>query len=309
MSRCNRHAWATIGPPPRATCSRQGRPGGQEGPLVRKGSARGISPEHVRPSSPSPGGKRLGQTTELRLPEAADRDEEAEEAGRESGEEAAERRAGRGRPAQDRRRGRRELLIEGELILDPVLRARLDALCDEGWSRWERFDREVRQKRFHPFVPADYEVVIDALLPLVKPGLKFLEWGSAMGVITMIADFLQFEAYGIELDERLVHEARELARGSNSGARFVAGSFLPTGYQWGRRTGDARLGTIGQGPSGYLELGMPLDEFHIVFAYPWSGEEPIMRDVMNEYGSPDALLLLHSGTAGITTYRGDRVLR
>ena len=193
--------------------------------------------------------------------------------------------------------------------LHPDLRARLDALCDEGWSRWERFDREVRQNRFHPFVPADYEVVLDALVPLVRPGLKFLEWGSAMGVITILADILGFDAYGIELDERLVHEARELARSSGSGARFVTGSFLPTGYRWGRATGDGRLGTIGHGPSGYLELALPLDEFDVVFAYPWSGEEPIMRDVMAQYGRRDALLLLHSGNEGITTYRGDRVLR
>ena len=45
--------------------------------------------------------------------------------------------------------------------LDPALRARLEELFEEGWDRWERFDREVRQDSFHPFVPADYEVVLD----------------------------------------------------------------------------------------------------------------------------------------------------
>ena len=188
--------------------------------------------------------------------------------------------------------------------LDPALAQRIHELCEEGWARWERFDREVRQHRFHPFVPADYDVVVEALAGLVRPALKFLEWGSAGGVITILADLLGFQAHGIELDERLVREARELARSTGSRARFAAGSFLPAGYRWDRR-GDGRLGTIGQGPSGYLELGSPLDEFDVVFGYPWPGEAPIMLDVMQEYGRSDALLLLHHGQ-GIDAYRGGR---
>ena len=190
----------------------------------------------------------------------------------------------------------------------PPLPALYEELFQEGWDRWERFDREVRQHTFHPFVPADYQVVLEALVAHARPGLKFLEWGSALGVITILADMLGYEAYGIELDDQLVHEARELARRKGSGARFAAGSFLPTGYRWDRRSGDRRLGTIGQGPSGYLQLGIPLDDFDVVFAYPWSGEEPILLDLMSEYGRPDALFLMYSGNEGVTTYRGGRVV-
>ena len=193
--------------------------------------------------------------------------------------------------------------------LEPALLASLEELFHEGWDRWERFDREVRQHTFHPFVPADYEVVLEALVAHARPGLRFLEWGSALGIITILADMLGFEAYGIELDEQLVRQARELARSRGSKARFAAGSFLPAGYRWGRKSGDHRLGTIGQGPSGYQQLGIPLDDFDVVFAYPWSGEEPILLDLMSEYGRPDALLLVYSGNEGVTTYRGGRVLR
>ena len=192
--------------------------------------------------------------------------------------------------------------------LDPALLAPLEELFQEGWDRWERFDREVRQHRFHPFVPADYQVVLEALVAHSGPGLRFLEWGSALGIITILADMLGFEAYGIELDDQLVRQARELARSKASGARFAAGSFLPTGYRWDRRSGNRWLGTIGQGPSGYLQLGTPLDDFDVVFAYPWSGEEPILLDLMSEYGRPDALLLMYSGNDGVTSYRGGRAL-
>jgi hypothetical protein len=190
--------------------------------------------------------------------------------------------------------------------IDPALRARLQALCTEGWALWDRFDAEVRGRRFHPFVAADYEVVCEALLPWRGPGRRFLEWGSATGVITIMADLLGFEACGIELDASLVATAGGLARDFDSGARFVAGSFLPTGYQWRPRDGDGRTGTLGTGQSGYLLLGSALDDFDLVFGYPWDGEEAMMLDVMSKYGRPDAVLLLHSATDGVTAYRGGR---
>ena len=193
------------------------------------------------------------------------------------------------------------------LALESGLRTRLAALFDEGCDLWDRFDIEVRQKSFHPFVAADYDVVLEALLPLQAPGLRFLEWGSATGVITIMADLLGFEAYGIELDTSLVGHARDLARRSGSGARFAAGSFLPSGYRW-RRNREGRLGTIGYGASGYLGLGIPLDDFDIVFGYPWSGEEPMMLDLMSRYGRADARLLLNATTGGVISYQGGKVI-
>ncbi|CAN5820265.1 hypothetical protein BH23GEM9_BH23GEM9_15800 [soil metagenome] len=189
---------------------------------------------------------------------------------------------------------------------DRVLRIRIAELLDEGREIWDRFDVEVRQQSFHPFVAADYDRVLDALLLLRRPGLRFLEWGSASGVITIMADMLGCDAYGIELDARLVAHARDLAERFDSGATFVQGSFLPTGYRYRTSTGDTRLGTIGEGPSGYLELGLPLDEFDLVFGYPWSGEAAMMLDLMKAYGRRDALLMLHGAEAGVELYRDGR---
>lgn len=191
--------------------------------------------------------------------------------------------------------------------LDPVLRARLHALAEEGREIWDRFDMEVRQNDFHPFVAADYENVLQALMAVRAPGQRFLEWGSATGIITIMADMLGFEAYGIELDAALVDTARELAAKHGSGARFAAGSFLPSGYRYRPRHGDGRLGTIGDGVSGYRELGVPLDDFDLVYAYPWGGEEPMMLDLMKSYGGRDARLLLLTGSE-VRMYRGGRLV-
>lgn len=148
--------------------------------------------------------------------------------------------------------------------------------------------------------------MLAALLPHRGPGLRFLEWGSATGVITIMADLLGFEAWGVELDSSLVDTARKLATRYESGARFVAGSFLPTGYRWQPADGDGRTGTVGSGRSAYLELGRPLEDFDVVFGYPWDGEAAMMIDLMTRYGRPGGLLLLNSVNKGIIPYRDGR---
>jgi hypothetical protein len=191
--------------------------------------------------------------------------------------------------------------------LDEELRARIAALSEEGWEIWERFDVDVRANDWHPFVPADYERVLEGLLAARGPGLRFLEWGSATGVITIMADLLGFEAYGIELDPGLVDVARGLAARHGSNARFAAGSFIPSGYRYRPADGDGRLGTIGHGASAYPDLQHPLDDFDVVYAYPWGGEEGMMIDLMRAYGARGARLLMH-GPEGVKVYRDGRLI-
>ena len=192
--------------------------------------------------------------------------------------------------------------------LDPVLRATLAEIGEEGWEIWAEFDRNVRQNEWHPFVPADYERVLEALLVLRAPGLRFLEWGSATGVITIMADLLGYEAYGIELDEGLVNVSIEMAARYGSGARFAAGSFLPAGYTWSPKDGDGRMGTVGAGTSGYLQLGHPLDDFDLVYAFPWGGEEAMMHDLMRQYGGPAAGLLLNRVSGDVELFRRGKLV-
>ncbi len=192
------------------------------------------------------------------------------------------------------------------MTLDALLDSRLDALCKAGWALWEQFEADVRDHEFHPFVAADYDVVRTALVAHRRPGQRFLEWGSATGVITIMADLLGFDAYGIELDGALVTRARALAAAFDSRATFATGSFLPTGYRYMARGGNDDMGTLGDGPSGYLQLSKALGDFDVVFGYPWGGESPVMLDVMQQYGSPDALLLLHDTIRGVRAFRNGR---
>jgi hypothetical protein len=187
--------------------------------------------------------------------------------------------------------------------LDAARSRRIDELCEEGRRFWHEFDARVRQDQWHPFVAADYDRVRAVLLSLRRPGLRFLEWGSASGVITIMADLMGFDACGIELDASLVHSARALAERSGSKARFAVGSFIPMGWEWRPPDGDGRTATIGRGPSGYLELGRALEDFDIVYGFPWSGEERLMRDLMRCHGHSEALLLLHTVESGVRVYQ------
>lgn len=191
---------------------------------------------------------------------------------------------------------------------DSTVRARLDAVCADGWAIWEHFDLTVRGREFHPFVAADYDLVRAALESLPQRG-RFLELGSASGVITVMADVLGFEAFGIELDASLVRTAREFATRHQSKAHFAVGSFLPTGYRWRGAGRGHESEWTGDGPSGYLQLGRALDDFDVVFGYPWRGEAAMMLDLMKQYGNPDALLLLNDTNDGVKVYRGGRMVR
>jgi hypothetical protein len=193
--------------------------------------------------------------------------------------------------------------------MDPTLRLRLTALFEEGWEIWDRFDVEVRQREWHPFVHGDYERVLESLVAEAAsaPGRRFLEWGSGTGIIAIMADMLGFDAYGIELDGDLVQVARGLAERHGSGARFEVGSFLPSGYRWRPRNGDGRPGTIGVGESAYPALGHPLDEFDLVYGYPWGGEEELMLDLMRRYGGGHASLLLHNTAGDVQVIRGGMI--
>jgi hypothetical protein len=187
--------------------------------------------------------------------------------------------------------------------LDAHFQRRLGAVIAEGREIWDRFDLEVRQNDFHPFVPADYARVMQGLVALRGEQLRFLEWGSATGVITILADLLGYDAYGIELDPRLVEVARGLATRHGSAAKFQAGSLFPAGYDYHGAGGDHRTGTLGDGESAYLRLGRTLADFNVVYGYPWDGEEAVMHDLMRRHGAPGAWLMLPGGDEGVRIFR------
>lgn len=192
-----------------------------------------------------------------------------------------------------------------ERELGPALAARLAALLVEGRRLAACFDDERRGQAFHPFQPGDYGDILAFLLAARTAGTSFLELGSGTGVVTVMADMLGMDACGIEADAALVQTARDLAARFASSAHFAAGSFFPDGYVFRNTRGEGHLGTLTGGPSGYTALRRDLGSFDVVYGYPWPGEAPVMRDLMQRCGRRGALLLLHGYQGGIEAYRDD----
>lgn len=195
--------------------------------------------------------------------------------------------------------------IEFELAGEP-LPADIAALIADAQTRVEEFSDRYAAT-VPAFVPSDFELVYRGLVGVqqarLAPGRRFVEWGSGIGVITCLADRAGFDAAGIEIEESLVDLAEALADDHGIAVEFARGSFLPPGAEPRLEMPDdvAWLSTIGA--NGYDELDAEPDEYDLVFAYPWPGEEQVIFDVFEDCASTGALLMTYHGQDGLRLQR------
>ena len=157
------------------------------------------------------------------------------------------------------------------------------------------------------FVPSNFEVVYWALVEIynahLATGRRFIEWGSGLGVVACLASLVGFDAVGIEIEPKLVRAAEDIARRHNISVQFAAGSFVPDGVvprvDW--VDGVAWLTTTGD--DGHKMLDLDPDDFDVVFAYPWPGEEQVIFDLFADIAAVGALLLTYHGLEGVKLQR------
>lgn len=148
------------------------------------------------------------------------------------------------------------------------------------------------------FVPCDTERVYRALCSVreVAPAAeRFCEWGSGFGVVTALAAALGFEATGIEIRSPLVAESRCLLEASRLEAEILEGSFIPDDYEAPAEVEPDDWVTIRSGAGGVDEVDVGIDDFDLVFAYPWPGEEAFYFDLFDHRASDGALILTYHG--------------
>jgi hypothetical protein len=185
-----------------------------------------------------------------------------------------------------------------------------DALVDEFHALWDEADRlwdkHQNAPAFRAYVSADYQVVYEALLRLRGRFLTLLEWGSGLGVVSIMASRLGFKAYGIEAESGLVELSENLARSYGSEARFTVGNFIPDEFEWDPSNGDEFHDMSIDGPSAYAELDMELRDFDLVYVYPWPCEHSLYHNVMRRFGGRNSLLLSYDVREGIALNRFNR---
>jgi hypothetical protein len=159
----------------------------------------------------------------------------------------------------------------------------------------KRVEAALAEARTPAFVPSNYEALFPVLRTLYHSallrGTTFAEWGSGVGVATLVAAFVGFDAYGIEAEWELVEAARRLADDFDLPAEFVCGSFIPPGGEAHvLRAGEYAWLTTEE-DSAYEDIGLGPDDLDIVYAYSWPDEQQVVSELFERHAGPGAVLL------------------
>ena len=162
-----------------------------------------------------------------------------------------------------------------------------------------RLRRYHRRYRNSAFVPSNfggaYGILQHLAAQAAAAGTLFCEWGSGFGVVTCLAAFLEFDAYGIEVDSNLVRASRRLAADFDLPVEFAQGSFIPAGDRiLMQAAGSFAWLTTTEAPA-HEELGLATEDFGIIFAYPWPDEERALGQLFERHAGAGALLVTHHG--------------
>lgn len=197
-------------------------------------------------------------------------------------------------------------LLEFEPPLTPLPESVKSMLVDAD-ERIERFQFERRDAPVAAFVPCDFVLAYQALEHLnllnLATGHRFLEWGSGAGVVTSLASLLAWDAIGIEIEPDLVDMAESLAADYEVEVEFVRGSFVPPDCDIDLAQQRDINWLQSDGDDAYDVLGLDPDDFDVVFAYPWPGEEQIVFDLFADCAAEGALLLTYHGQEGLKLHR------
>ncbi|MCA9134685.1 MAG: hypothetical protein KDA45_16070 [Planctomycetales bacterium] len=174
-------------------------------------------------------------------------------------------------------------------------------------ERIERYWDQFSQQPLPQYVECDFDLVAGALAHCVQrelnDGRLFTEWGCGFAVVTGIAALLGLDAVGIEAEEMLCTEGRKLLDQNGIQAEIWQGNFLPAGSRRLAEDTDPLVSLTHTLAPAYEQNDMRLDDFAVVFAYPWPGEEHFLRHVFDRYARQDALLLMFRGPYHIELYR------
>lgn len=152
------------------------------------------------------------------------------------------------------------------------------------------------------YVGSDLPAVSRALAHIQSEGLAggsvFCDWGSGLGQVCAVAALHGFTAVGIEIQSELVDAARVLAAKLGLALTFAEGTYLQPGDDvFATAGGHSELAF---NSDAWDELGLSPADCHVVFSYPWPGEESLIDDTFLRHASPGALL--------VTLHADDRVL-
>jgi hypothetical protein len=185
--------------------------------------------------------------------------------------------------------------------------ADVEVFLGEANRRMEAFVEERVRQPIHAFVASDYRQAYLTLREIrrhnMAPGTFFCEWGSGLGAVTCLAAMLGFRSVGIEIERELVRRSVRLASDHDLSPEFYEGSFIPTG-------GDSFADGVEEfswletrGADAHEDMGLDPEDFDVIFAYPWPGEEKVVFEMFEHYASDGALLVTYHGIDALKIQR------
>ncbi len=189
----------------------------------------------------------------------------------------------------------------------PLTREELFTEADRLWNQFE-----IRNLGWHSYVPADWDAVDTRVQALAKQSThsrrrpRFLEYGSGLGVVAILAARAGFDAWGIETDAWLHAQSIQLAKRAGVDARFALGSFLTDEDLEQDDEGaptNTQFHTLRSGPDAFAGMPHELDDFDVVYCFPFPDDLEFLDRHLNRNGDPAGTYLSYHATDGVRERR------
>ena len=122
---------------------------------------------------------------------------------------------------------------------------------------------------------------------------RFCEWGSGVGIVSCLAAQQGWTSVGIEIEPRLVAEARSLADRHGLAVRFVEGSYKPPAFfeQYAPAT------------SFNIADGVGLFDADVIFIYAWPAERDSVTEAIARHAAPGTVFMRYGGGVTCDAFR------
>jgi predicted O-methyltransferase YrrM len=196
--------------------------------------------------------------------------------------------------------------IEVQPSAAPPLPPVVAAFLSDAGARIDAFFDLWTKARNLGFFPSDYEpvyAVLKALRESNPEATRLCEWGSGFGVVAGLGALLGYEACGIEIDRRCVTASRSLLKDHGLDVTILEGSFVPEEFAEKQEPNADGTGTVLCGPGAIDEVDVEIDNFDLIFAFPWPDEQEMYYDLFARYAAVGAILVTYSALEGIRVQR------
>lgn len=183
-------------------------------------------------------------------------------------------------------------------LADRPISAEVGRLLDQSFAATQAFHDRLDSTKVEQFVASDHRLVYQTLHWIdesrLSQGKRFIEWGCGFAVNACVAASLGWDVIAVEAEATLLDEAHKIVQLWQQPVELHHGNFLPAHAE--RLADDPYLPSLGhEAESLYDRLDLQIDDFDIVFAYPWPGEEDFLEQVFLKHATSGALLVSFRG--------------